>query len=490
MEHVIYGIGAGFQWLLDNWFYINILLAVIMVFFQRNDPEGVWAWLLLLYFIPIVGFVLYLILHQDFNKKHMFYVKELEDELNATIHRSSRGEPPIRFSIADPDMEQYNRLIRYNQEAGAAVYTEDNTVEILTDGRTVFGRILEEIDRAEHFIHMEYYIIQDDVMFDEIKKHLYAKAKAGVEVRILYDALGCRSMSRRKWKELNDNGIKTGDFFPAKLQWLHVRINYHNHRKIIVIDNRIGFVGGYNIGREYISLDKRFGYWRDTHMALTGSSVVALNLRFALDWNYATKENLFLKSDYFQEHYPPVRGNTGVQIITSGPDSREAQIRNTYVAMIHGAKKRILIQTPYFIPDQTVMSALEIALRSGVEVKLMIPCKPDHPFVYWATYSYMGDLLEKGARCYTYSDGFLHAKGLVADGEVACYGTANMDIRSFKLNFEVNAVIYDRRIAGEMEETFERDVLQCKEVTWAAYIRRGPVIRIKEQISRLLSPVL
>ena len=317
MEQIIQGIGAGFGWLLDNWFYINVLLAVTMVFFQRNEPETVWAWLLVLYFIPIVGFFFYLILHHDFNKKHMFYVKELEDELNAMIHRSSRGELPMRFSISDPDMQKYNQLVTYNQEAGAAVYTEDNTVEIITDGRMMFSRLLEEIDKAEQFIHMEYYIIQDDVMFDEIRKHLFEKAKAGVEVRILYDALGCRSMSKKKWKELNENGIRTGDFFPAKLQWAHVRINYHNHRKIVVVDNRVGFVGGYNIGREYISLDKRFGYWRDTHMILTGSSVVSLNLRFALDWNYATKENLFLKADYFQEQYPPVRGTTGVQIITS-----------------------------------------------------------------------------------------------------------------------------------------------------------------------------
>lgn len=489
MENIISVIGEGFRWGLDNWFYINILLAVVLVFFQRNEPEGVWAWLLLLYFIPIVGFVLYLLLHQDFHKKHMFYVKEIEDDLNYSMNRQSGNLPDTHFCITDSDMIQYNQLICYNQEAGAAIYTEDNTVEILSDGRVMFGRLLDEIDRAQQFIHMEYYIIQDDVMFDEIKKHLYAKVKLGVEVRILYDALGSRSMSVKKWKELEENGVKIGDFFPAKFGWLHIRVNYHNHRKIVVIDNRVGFVGGYNIGREYISLDKRFGYWRDTHLMLTGSSVLSLGIRFALDWNYAVKENLFLRGAFFKQSNR-IQGNTGIQIITSGPDSKEPQIRNTYTAMIHGAEKRIDIQTPYFIPDQTVMSALEIAVRSGVEVRLMIPCKPDHPFVYWATYSYMGELLEKGARCFIYEGGFLHAKGIVADNEVVCYGTANMDRRSFKLNFEVNAVIYDKTIAQEMERLFEMDLLCCEEITIEKYNKRSFFIRFKEQLFRLLAPVL
>ncbi len=489
-DYIVQGISAGLGWLAENWFYINIFLAIVMIFFQRNEPEGVWAWLLLLYFIPILGFILYMVLHQDFKKRHMFYVKEIEDELNTSMHRQKHSLEDNHFSITDSEMLYYKPLVNYNQEAGAAIYTEDNSVEILSDGKLMFRRLLDEIDKAKSFIHMEYYIIQDDMMFDEIKKHLYAKIKEGVEVRILYDALGSRSMTKKKWKKLEENGIKIGDFFPAKLRSFHIRVNYRNHRKIVVIDNKAGFVGGYNIGREYLSLDKRFGYWRDTHLFLTGSAVTALGIRFALDWNYASKENLFLRGIFFKEQYPALKGKTGVQIITSGPDSKEAQIRNTYVAMIHAAKKCISIQTPYFIPDQTVVSALEIAIRSGVEVRLMIPCKPDHPFVYWATYSYMGDLLEKGAHCYIYKGGFLHAKGLVIDGEVLCYGTANMDIRSFKLNFEVNAVIYDRNTALEMEELFEQDMGQCEEITLIKYRQRSFMIRFKEQVFRLLSPVL
>ena len=183
-----------------------------------------------------------------------------------------------------------------------------------------------------------------------------------MEVRILYDSMGCRSMRRSDWKWLEQHGIKTGDFFPASLKWLHVRVNYRNHRKIVVIDGKVGFIGGYNIGREYISLDEKFGYWRDTHLVLYGSAVNALQVRFALDWNYATKENLFLQQKYFQDHPEQWKGKTGIQIITSGPDSKFQQIRDNYVSLMHKAKKRIYVQTPYFIPDETILSALIIAV--------------------------------------------------------------------------------------------------------------------------------
>lgn len=480
------------------WFVISIFLSIVIVFFQRNQPESVWAWLLVLYFIPGVGFILYLVLHQDYNKKHMFRIKEVEDTFNAA-HFSAAGKlGDLAGEIKENKLQHYNKLVRYNHESGGAVYTDDNYVEIVTDGKEKFRRLIEEIDRAEYYIHLQYYIIQDDELFEEIKEHLYKKVREGVVVRLLYDPLGCRRTKNKLWDELKANGVRVGNFFPAVLGILHVRMNYRNHRKIVVIDGRVAFVGGYNIGREYISMDKNIGYWRDTHLILTGSSVIALEVRFALDWNYAAKENLFLKPHMFSYLKRKsdaaadvgTTGNVGMQIISSGPDSAETQIRNTYVSIINEAKRQISIQTPYFIPDQTLMSALHIAIKSGVEVRLMIPCKPDHPFVYWATYSYMGDLLKAGARCYVYENGFLHAKGLTADGEVACYGTANMDIRSFSLNFEVNAVIYDTDVARELEDIFDNDTINCREVSLAEYRNRSLTTRMKEQISRLLSPVL
>ena len=309
-------------------------------------------------------------------------------------------------------------------------------------------------------------------------------------MRILYDSMGCRTMGKRVWKRLSREGIQIGEFFPALLRRLQLRINYRNHRKIVVIDGRTAFVGGFNVGREYVGLDPKFGYWRDTHLKMQGSAVLSLHIRFILDWNYATKQNLFEEDRYFQETEGKILGREAVQIISSGPDSKEQNIRNTYLKMISKARKNIYIQTPYFVPDESVLDAIKIAAMSGVDVRVMIPCKPDHPFVYWATYSYVGDLLEAGAKCYTYDRGFLHAKGMSVDGLVSCYGTANMDIRSFKLNFEVNAVIYSVRVSEKLEEIFREDLKHCTQITPYSYGQRSYLIRVKEQFSRLFSPLL
>ena len=258
----------------------------------------------------------------------------------------------------------------------------------------------------------------------------------------------------------------------------------------MVIDGRIGFVGGFNVGREYIGKDKKFGYWRDTHVCIEGSAVTSLAVRFVLDWNYAARENLFLEDRLFEIPTYVRNGRDPVQIISSGPDSGSQEIRNNYLRLIHMARKNIYIQTPYFIPDDDIRDALEIAAKSGIDVRIMIPCKPDHPFVYWATYSYLGEMIEAGARCYTYDNGFLHAKCMCVDGLVTCMGTANMDIRSFSLNFEVNAVIYSARTTERLMDAFENDIAKSTLVTRKRYEQRDFVIRIKEQFCRLLSPVL
>lgn len=307
---------------------------------------------------------------------------------------------------------------------------------------------------------------------------------------MLFDAMGCRTVSPKYWRELNAQGIMTAEFFPAFLKRLQLRINYRNHRKIVVVDNRVAYVGGFNIGKEYIGLEQKFGYWRDTHLRIRGNAVMALQLRFILDWNYAAKENLLRKAVLFENVVPGTRDFCKVQIISSGPDHTVEQIRDNYLRLISKAEHSIYIQTPYFIPDDSILNALLIAARSGIEVNLMIPCMPDHPFVYWATYSYMGELVMAGANCYTYNNGFLHSKGMIVDSKVFCYGTANMDIRSFSLNFEVNAVVYHRGKALEMEAFFRQDLRYCRQITRDIYVVRPLGVRVKEQICRLLSPLL
>ncbi|MBQ4530263.1 MAG: cardiolipin synthase [Lachnospiraceae bacterium] len=476
-------------WISDNIVYINMLLAIVIIFFERREPSTVWAWLLVLYFVPVLGFIIYLVLGQNMHKNRMFRIKEIEDELNSQIKNQTAE---LRYDIEMSENEadkSYKELIYYNLETSGVVYTEDNDVTIYTDGHEKFDALIQEMENAKKYIHMQYYIIRDDELFDRIKEVLIRKAAQGVEVRILYDGMGCLEIGKKQWKMLRSNEIETAEFFPATLKKAHLRINYRNHRKIVVIDGEVGFVGGFNVGREYLGLDKKFGYWRDTHMKITGSAVMGLQIRFLLDWNFAAGKNLFLEERYFQQQQQKT-GDTGIQIISSGPDSKWQSTRDNYVYLISHATDHIYIQTPYFIPDETMLNTLKMAASSGVDVRIMIPCKPDHPFVYWATYSYIGEMLKAGATCYTYDNGFLHTKGMCVDGKVCSYGTANFDIRSFKLNFEVNAVIYNERVTRQFEKIFLKDIEKSTKIASHKYANRSLVIRVKEQFSRLLSPIL
>lgn len=485
-EYVKSAIGFVF----DHLIFINFILAVIIIFFQRKNPQAVWTWLLLLYFIPILGFVFYLLIGTDMHKQKMFRIKEIEDHLNDAIRNQEYSIRNKELELSNPGIAEYSDLVMYNLETSGAMLTVDNDVTIFTDGNEKFEALIQDMKNAKDYIHVQYYIIKNDILFHRIKDVLIEKVKEGVEVRILYDGMGGRFVRKSCWRELNRLGIKTSEFFPATLGRLHLRINYRNHRKIVVIDGEIAYVGGFNIGKEYIGLDSKFGYWRDTHLRLTGTSVAALQIRFALDWNFTSKENLFMTDKYiYKEPFESVQ-NCEIQIVSSGPDSRYQNVRDNYLRLIGKAKKTIYIQTPYFIPDQAILSALMIAVNSGIEVNIMIPCKPDHPFVYWATYSYIGDLVMEGAKCYTYNNGFMHSKGMIVDDKVMCYGTANMDIRSFALNFEVNAVIYNEEKATQMRQIFDEDLKESKQITKNVYVGRSLLVRLKEQVSRLLSPLL
>lgn len=471
-----------------NLLFWNLFFAIAIVFFERRDPKSVWAWLLLLFFLPGVGFLFYLLLGTDMHKRKMFRQKELRDSLHEIIRDQELSLDS--GSGGGADIDRFKDLIRYNMKTADAVLLRNNDIDILTDGNQKFEALLKDLEKAEHFIHLQYYIIRNDVLFDRIAEVLKRKAAEGVVVRVLFDGMGCRSVKRGCWKRLEKAGIRTAEFFPAILGRLQLRINYRNHRKIVVIDNRVAYVGGFNIGREYIDLDEKFGHWRDTHLRISGVGVLGLQMRFILDWDYAAGEDLFSHAELFAEPPEGKRDHCDLQIISSGPDNSLEQIRDNYIRLITKARERICIQTPYFIPDEAVLNALLIAVRSGIEVNLMIPCKPDHPFVYWATYSYMGQLLQAGANCYTYDNGFLHSKGIIVDGEIFCYGTANMDIRSFALNFEVNAVVYSKEKAEEMERIFREDLGYCTKITRDIYEARDLKVRFREQVCRLMSPLL
>lgn len=468
---------------------LNIVLAITVIFLERRDPTSTWAWILVLFFLPLVGFILYLSLGRQMRKKHLFRwegQKDIGIDKLITYQIEALEENTLDFHTEE--VGKHKSLIHMNLKTSDSVLTQDNHIEIFDDGEKKFEALIEDILNAKDHIHIQYYIFKLDHLGNRIITALKKKAQQGIKVRILYDEMGSRGVKKRHFKELFELGGEVEVFFPSILPLINPRLNFRNHRKIVIIDGRVGYIGGFNVGDEYLGLNKKFGYWRDTHLRIEGSSVHPLQTRFLLDWNQASHNNIVYSERYFPAI--PKKGDVAMQIVSSGPDTEWPAIKNGYLKMLMSAKRYIYIQTPYFIPDNSFLNAIEIAALSGIDVRIMIPNKPDHMFVYWATYSYVGKLLRAGAKIFIYEKGFIHAKMIVIDDEISTVGTANIDVRSFSLNFEVNAFIYNRPISHEIAEIFEKDILDCTELTIEKYENRSNIIKFKESISRLLSPIL
>ncbi|MBB4826889.1 cardiolipin synthase [Sporosarcina luteola] len=469
---------------------LNIILAIALIFLERRDPTATWAWLLVLFFIPFFGFFIYLFLGRQLRERQLFRWEDRNKiGIDQLINYQIEAIEEDTFEFRLDDTAHYKDMIYLHLRNNHAVLTQDNDVQIFNDGAVKFEELIKDLEAAKDHIHFQYYILRLDTLGKRIIDILIRKAKQGVKVRVLFDDIGSRGLHVRHLKALVDAGGEVAAFFPAILPLINPRMNYRNHRKIVVIDGRIGYVGGFNVGDEYLGLNKRFGYWRDTHLRIEGSAVHPLQTRFILDWNQASDKHNII---YDERLFPaiPRKGSVGLQIVSSGPDAEWEQIKDGYLKMIFLAKEYIYIQTPYFIPDVSFLDALRIACLSGVDVRIMIPNKPDHMFVYWATYSNVGNLLKAGAKVYIYENGFIHAKQIVVDDELSTVGTANIDVRSFKLNFEINAFIYDREKSHELAELFEQDMQLCTELTYDLYLNRSRGIKIKESVSRLLSPIL
>jgi cardiolipin synthase len=477
------------QMLLFAVYVIDIIIALTIIFLERKNPAATMAWVMVLFLIPIGGIVLYFLFSQNIARKKLFKLtkserqvveEELIDQIDAVRHD--------RFPYYKKDIAEWKDLILLNQNYAASYLTQGNRAHILTDGNHMFDALLADIADAQEMINIQFFIVKDDTAGRRLIDALTEKVKRGVEVRLLLDALGCRHITPQVVDEFVRFGGKLAYFFPPKFKSLNFRFNYRNHRKIAVIDKRIGYIGGFNVGNEYLGKKQRFGYWRDTHLRLSGSCVSELNARFLLDWRLASRENIPI--DYNFHEPAPTVGATAIQIVSSGPDTSRQEVKHAYLKMMTSARKSIYIQSPYFIPDVSVMEALLNAAESGVDVRIMIPNKPDHMFVYWGTYYYCGLLLKSGVRVFIYDKGFLHAKTISVDGEVCSVGSANFDTRSFKLSFETNAFVYDNEEAFNLEAIFETDMEDCHELTRQLYAQRSYYIRFKEGIAKLLSDIL
>lgn len=471
-------------------FVLNILFGIVIVFKERKDIGSTWAWLLVLSFIPVLGFVLYLLFAQDFRKIRLFHWDDFKKlRYEKTLLTQMGSIQSSRFQFKNEVAKKYDDLIYMHLNENHALFTEDNEIDIFTVGKDKFERLFQDIREAQESVHVQYYIFRRDNLGKEFLDLLTEKARQGIKVRLLYDELGSRQLTKGFFKEFFAAGGEAEAFFPSKLHLINLRINYRNHRKLVIIDGQIGYVGGFNVGDEYLGAKKKFGYWRDTHLRVQGSAVYAMQIRFILDWSQASQHN---EITYEPSLFPAVetKDQVAMQIVTSGPDSRLEHIKNGYIKMIMSAKHSIYIQTPYFVPDPSVFDALRIASLSGVEVNIMIPDKPDHPFIYWATLSHIGEMLQLGVNVYLYKKGFIHAKTIVVDNEISSVGTANMDYRSFRLNFEVNAFIYHEATAKKLRDIFLEDVKDSILLTEEDYEQRPRLVRMKESISRLISPIL
>lgn len=472
--------------------FVNIILAIITMFRERREPSSLWAWILVMFFVPLLGFLLWVFVGRRLSREKIFHKLEGAgidyDELVSEQNRAlTTGTSVPRNDVAVRNVH----VVELLGSDGGARLTEDNEVEVLTDGKEKFERLIADIGAAENHVHVYYYIFRADGLGTRILQALTERARAGVEVLIFWDALGGRDVHKKDLAPLLAAGGKVAVFFKNKVPLVNLRVNNRTHRKLVVIDGRIGYIGGFNVGDEYLGEKPKFGYWRDTHLRVIGSAVGGIQRRLLIDWNAAAKpvDRVTWRDDYF---VPPDTdpGRVALQIAASGPDSSWERIKFGYIKMIDSARRSVWIQSPYFMPDFAVLDALKIAARSGLDVRLMIPDKPDHLLVYPATLSYADELAEAGARIFIYRNGFLHAKTVLVDHEMGSVGTANMDYRSFRLNFEVNAFFYDAELGGRLRDVYLDDLTLCTPFDRASAFGNRYVWAVKEGVSRLVSPLL
>lgn len=471
---------------------LHVLTIIVVLFVERKRPVSTISWIFTLTFLPVLGVLLYVFLGtaRSLNVKRQFQKKqEIDKQYNLLVREQLDYLKQDRLHFKNPALQKYRDMIVMHTVSSDSLYSEDNSVELITSARVKYDRLFEDIRNAKKTINVMYYIFRGDETGRKMIALLAEKAREGVEVRFIYDSFGNLKTKRRTFEPLKRAGGKVVKFLPNPFVNL-LRVNYRNHRKIVVIDGEIGYLGGINVGNEYMGMDPKKSPWRDTHLRITGSSVVTLQLRFLMDWWYIVDEDINEKEaalKFFSDRRGV--GNTAMQIVSSGPDSPAQQIKYGFLKMIHAARQTLYIQTPYLIPDDSILDGLKMAVQSGVDVRVMIPGVPDKKFVYYATLSYVEELLQNGVKVYAYH-GFLHSKMMVADSAISTLGTTNMDLRGFSLAFEVNAFLYDEAFSTQCSEVFLNDMASCRELNLKEFRKRGFWCKIKESIFRLLSPLM
>ncbi|WP_316803306.1 cardiolipin synthase [Pedobacter nototheniae] len=482
------------NWLLlsEIVYAIVVVLVCLRVIIDTRSNTKTLAYLLLIIFVPLLGMIIYFSVGINYRKRKMFSKKLVQNENLAKsvaleIDQYSRNT----FDNSPENVQVYQRLSHLLLKDTKSPLTGHNNVKLLFNGEHKFPEVLQALREAKHHIHIEYYIFEDDEVGRSIESILIQKAKEGVKIRFIYDDFGSRSIRKKMVKRLRDSGIEAFAFSKITFIALANQLNYRNHRKIIIIDGSSGFVGGINVSDRYVNQPgSKALFWRDTHLRLQGPGIYYLQYLFLCDWNFCAEEKLEPNNLFFPRHHINSSGNKVVQIAASGPDSNFPSILFSLLEVISNAKKEILITTPYFIPGESIIDALTVAALGGVSIKLLVPDQSDSKLVNSAAKSYYDELLKVGVEIYLYQKGFVHAKTMVADREIAMVGTANMDYRSFDLNFEVNAIIYDEELATELSNAFYDDILNAKKIDRMEWENRPMIRQLLEKSARLVSPLL
>jgi len=474
------------------WLFILCIIFIsqigtILVLEFRSPTKAV-AWMFISFCVPFIGFIVYYFVARNYRsrrtirKKGTIIFREVRSRLwkQAAVIRSAED-------MGNEEFLAQGRLFSLLSHLTENPITSCSQIEVLTDGKPTFTAMLKALEQAQHHIHIQFYIFRDDMIGREFTEVLIRKAQSGVKVRMMCDGLGSYHLKHKFVKKLKAAGIEFHFFLPPFTSFIQREVNYRNHRKILVIDGEVGFIGGLNIGDDYLGLYSSLGYWRDTHLEVRGDTVYFLQIVFLEDWEFASGQRI-TDPVYFPEHQ--CAGQERALIVASGPDRNWNAIQEMCFSALAVAKRRICITTPYFIPDQSIYAAIKTAAVSGVEVDIIIPKISDSQIVQYASLSYIEELMRVGVRIHQYEKGFVHAKVMIIDDLLASVGTANMDMRSFYSNFELSAILFEQETIERLMEDFNRDLKESSRINYHEFIRRSRVQKTMETLSRMLSPLL
>lgn len=460
---------------------LTVLAVIVVILGENRNPVKSMAWVLVLLLLPVLGLVIYLVFGRSLKGMGLISRSDLRELRRMSDISEGKGLADDLSVESQQIVSLVNKLVVPHMFVG-------NDIDVFTTGKDKLDSLMRDIEAATDYIHVQYFIIENDETGGPLLELLMRKAREGVQVRVLYDYVGSFYFKPKLLRQMRAAGIEVHPFLELTLMQFAFRLNWRNHRKIVVIDGKVGYVGGMNIANRYVVGDKKWSAWRDTHLRISGEAVAALQYSFAIDWNFTTRKLLTNPTMHYDT--PPASNEYRIQMMSSGPTDRWKNISFVFFKAITLAKRQVYIQTPYFLPSESLLKALQSAALSGVDVRLMIPDRPDSLMLRLATGSYIKECLLSGIKIYLYEPTVMHAKVVIIDDDFVTTGSTNFDFRSFEHNFEFNALIYSKELNSKMKEIFDADLQQCTRVSMGKWKQRPLMQKALESIVRLISPIL